>query len=387
MTDLKRPTPEELLARYGFAIRKESRRRGWLRVFLGAAPGVGKTYAMLLEGRRLKGEGLDVVVGFVETHGRAETAAQIDGLEVIPRKIIEYRGVNVEEMDTDAIIQRGPQVALVDELAHTNAPGSKREKRYEDIEEIRDAGIDVISTVNVQHLESLNDVVESITGIEVRETIPDRVLDGATEVQLIDLPVAGLIERLEKGKIYPGDRAQQALQNFFREGNLTALRELALRRTAAGVDEMLESYMREHNIEAVWPAAERVVVVVDPISAAGALIRRACHIAGGLHAELVALFVVPSGANGSFDSDQLREVERAGQLAEDLGAAIRTTDNTSMPQALVKLLNDENASIVVVGHKPTPRWRWPFHKTLVENLFENLDNVDVHLVELDPGKV
>jgi two-component system sensor histidine kinase KdpD len=386
MTELKRPTPEELLARYGFAIRKESRRRGRLRVFLGAAPGVGKTFAMLLEGRRLKDEGQDVVVGFVETHGRAETAAQVDGLEVIPRNVIDYRGVNVEEMDTDAVIQRKPQIALVDELAHTNAPGSKREKRYEDIEAIRDAGIDVISTVNVQHLESLNDVVESITGIEVRETIPDRVLDGATEVQLIDLPVAGLIERLEKGKIYPGERAQQALQNFFREGNLTALRELALRRTAAGVDEMLESYMREHNIEAVWPAAERVVVVVDPISAAGALLRRACQIAGGLHAEMVALFVVPSGANGSFDSDQLREVERAGQLAEDLGAVIRTIDNTSMPQALVKLLNDENASIVVVGYKPAPRWKWPFHKTLVESLFENLDNIDVHLVELEPGK-
>jgi two-component system sensor histidine kinase KdpD len=386
MTDLKRPTPEELLARYGFAIRKESRRRGRLRVYLGAAPGVGKTYAMLLEGRRLKAESQDVVVGFVETHGRAETAAQIDGLEVIPRKQFEYRGVNVEEMDTDAIIQRKPQVALVDELAHTNVPGSKRGKRYQDIEAIRDAGIDVISTVNVQHLESLNDVVESITGIEVRETIPDRVLDGATEVQLIDLPVAGLIERLERGKIYPGERAEQALQNFFREGNLTALRELALRRTAAGVDEMLESYMREHNIEEVWPAAERVVVVVDPISAAGALLRRATQIAGGLHAELVAVFVVPSGANGSFDSDQLREVERAGRLAEDLGAVIRTIDNTSMPQALVKLLNDENASIVVVGHKPAPRWRWPFHKTLVESLFENLDNVDVHLVELEPGK-
>ena len=228
MTETKRPTPEQLLERYGYAIRSGEKRRGRLRVYLGAAPGVGKTYAMLLEGRRLRSEGRDVVVGFVETHGRDETEAQIDGLEVIPRRTIEYRGVAVEEMDTDATIRRKPEIALVDELAHTNVPGSRHAKRYEDIEAIRDAGIDVISTVNIQHLESLNDVVESITGVEVRETIPDKILDGATEVQLIDLPVTGLIERLEQGKIYPRARAQQALENFFREGNLAALRELAL---------------------------------------------------------------------------------------------------------------------------------------------------------------
>ncbi len=383
MTDAKRPTPEKLLERYGYAIRNEEKRRGRLRVYLGAAPGVGKTYAMLLEGRRLQAEGRDVVAGFVETDGRNETAAQIGGLDVIPRRTIEYRGVAVEEMDVDAIIRREPEIALVDELAHTNAPGSRRAKRYEDVEAIRDADIDVISTVNIQHLESLNDVVEIITGVEVRETIPDKILDGATEVQLIDLPVTGLIERLEQGKIYPKERAHQALQHFFREGNLAALRELALRRTAAGVDEMLESYMREHDIEAVWPAAERVVIIVDPIAQAGALLRRGSRIAGALHTEAVALFVVPSGATGAFDSEQLRELGRAGRLAEDLGVAFRTIDADKLLNSLTQTCNSENAGMVVLGYRRPKRWRWPLKPSLVDNLFANLDNVDIHLVELE----
>jgi two-component system sensor histidine kinase KdpD len=382
MSEPRRPTPEELLQRYGYAIRKEEHHRGRLRVFLGAAPGVGKTYSMLLEGRRLKAERRDVVVGFVETHGRAETEAQLADLEVIPRRRIEYRGVELEEMDTDAIIRRRPQIALIDELAHTNVPGSRRGKRYEDVEAIRDANIDVISTLNIQHLESLNDVVESITGVEVRETIPDRVLDDATEVQLVDLPVAALIERLEQGRIYPQARAQQALENFFRAGNLTALRELALRRTAAGVDEMLETYMREHHIEAIWPAAERVVVVIDPAYEAGSVIRRAWRIAGGFHAELLAVFIVPSGGN-TFDSEKARSMEKAGCLAEDLGADVRTVEEKDMPDALVKLINEENASIIVIGYGRHRRWRKRFRESVVERLFKRLDNVDIHLVEVD----
>jgi two-component system sensor histidine kinase KdpD len=242
MSEPERPDPDDLLRRYGFAVRTQEGGRGRLRVYLGAAPGVGKTYTMLQEGRRLKAGGHDVVVGLIETHGRAETAAQIGDLEVIPRQQIDYRGVAIEEMDTETILRRKPEIVLVDELAHTNAPGSARQKRWEDVEVLRNAGIDVIATLNIQHLESLNDVVASITGVEVRETIPDQILDGATEVQLVDLPIEGLLERLEQGKIYPPERARQALQNFFRAGNLTALRELALRSTAAGVDERLESY-------------------------------------------------------------------------------------------------------------------------------------------------
>src|SRR5262245_30560362 len=196
MAEPARPDPEDLLRRYGFAMRREAHGRGRLRVYLGFAPGVGKTYTMLQEGRRLKAAGHDVVVGLVETHGRAETEAQLGDLEVIPRKRIDYRGVELEEMDTEAILRRKPEIVLVDELAHTNAPGSPRQKRWEDVEVLRDAGIHVIATLNIQHLESLNDVVASITGVHVRETIPDQILDGATEVQLVDLPVEGLLERL-----------------------------------------------------------------------------------------------------------------------------------------------------------------------------------------------
>ena len=214
---------------------------------------MGKTYAMLNEGRRLKADGYDVVAGFVESHGRAETEAQIGDLEVVPRLRIPYRGVIVEEMDTEAILARKPQIVLVDELAHTNAPGSPRAKRFEDVEVLRDAGIDVITTVNIQHLEGLQDVVAGITGVEVRETLPDRVLEDA-DVQLVDLPTEALIERLRQGKVYPPQRAQQALQHFFRPGNLTALREMALRRTAEGVEDALTDYMHEHRIDDIWPA-------------------------------------------------------------------------------------------------------------------------------------
>jgi two-component system sensor histidine kinase KdpD len=382
MSEPERPNPDDLLRRYGFAMRKQAGGRGRLRVYLGSAPGVGKTYTMLQEGRRLKAGGHDVVVGLVETHGRAETEAQIGDLEVIPRKQIDYRGVALEEMDTEAILRRKPEIVLVDELAHTNAPGSPRQKRWEDVEVLRDAGIDAIATVNIQHLESLNDVVASITGVQVRETIPDQILDGATEVQLVDLPVEGLLERLEQGKIYPPARAQQALQNFFRAGNLTALRELALRRTAAGVDERLESYMREHEIEAVWPAAERIIVLVTDHPASGQVIRRAWRLADGLRAELVAVAVVPMDGIESLPEKRRAALKRALDLAEDLGAAPRIVEGERIAPALAAVVQAENASTVVLGHAPAAGWRRLVGKPLHDELLELVDNVAVQLVEI-----
>src|SRR5262245_48930011 len=237
--------------------------RGRLRIYLGMAPGVGKTYAALQELQWRKARGADAVVGYVETYDRPQTIAQLEGLEVLPRRKIEHGGATLEELDTEGVVARRPQVVLVDELAHTNAPGSLREKRWQDVAAIRDAGIDVVSTMNVQHLESVADLVESITGAPVRERLPDAVLDGAEEVELIDASPDALRQRILQGNVYPPERARAALEHFFRPGNLAALRELALRRTAEHVDEELQGYMLGHGIDASWPAGERVLVCID----------------------------------------------------------------------------------------------------------------------------
>src|SRR2546429_2115885 len=308
------PNPEELLKRYSLRdsdleaplsttpVEGEqatlgtsgyAHRRGRLRVYLGAVAGAGKTYTMLNEGHRRESRGADVVVGYVETHDRSQTQAQLGDLEVIPRKKISYRGVTLEEMDTEAIIARHPKVALIDELAHTNVPGSKHPKRYQDVEEILDAGIDVVTTLNIQHLESLNDLVASITGVQVRETLPDRILDQAEEVELIDISPHALRQRMRHGNIYPIDRIEPALNNFFREGNLTALRELALRRTAEKTESQLHEYMTNHGIKQAWSASERVLVGFDHRPHARQVFRDAWRLAHGLHADLLATFIEP----------------------------------------------------------------------------------------------
>jgi two-component system, OmpR family, sensor histidine kinase KdpD len=380
----RRPTAEELLQRYHLGSKEEHAGRGSLRVFLGAAPNVGKTYAMLNEGRRLRAEGHDVVVGFIEPHGRPETEAQIGDLEVIPRARIPYRGVMLDDMDTDAILARKPEIVLVDELAHTNAPGSGRAKRYEDVQFLRDSGIDVITTLNIQHLDSLQDVIAGITGIEVRETIPDRVLEDA-DVQLVDLPSDALIERLRQGKVYPPQRAQQALQHFFRPGNLTALREMALRQTAAGVDDDLTGYMHEHRIEEIWPAAERVMVLVDGDAAAGAVVRTAWRLASALRGELVAGVLTPPGGRDRLPVTGRRVLERNILLAEDLGARVRLIEAANLAQAIADAVRDEHATLVVMRHIRKPGWRRMFDASLVDELLDLLDNVDLHIVETSPG--
>src|ERR1700719_2820013 len=266
---LQRPLPEALLE----AARREESRAGKLKIFVGDAPGVGKTYEMLQSAHARLKSGADVVVGVVETHGRIETQALLEGLEVLPRKRLEYRDQVIEEMDLDAVIARRPQIALVDELAHTNAPGSRHPKRYLDVEELLSRGISVYSTVNIQHIESLNDVVAQITHVRVRETVPDSIFDRADAIELVDLTPDDLIQRLKEGKVYVPKQAERALEHYFSPGNLTALRELALRRTAERVDEQLLTPMQAHAIPGPWAAGERIVVCVSGDPRAAGLVR------------------------------------------------------------------------------------------------------------------
>ena len=306
--------------------------RGQLRIYLGSAPGVGKTYAMLAEAHRRLGRGTDVVVGFVDTRGRAKVAALLDGLEVVPRRTMPYRGGTFEEMDLDAVLARRPQVALVDELAHSNVPGCRNGKRWQDIEELLDAGITVLSTVNVQHLESLNDVVETITGMPQRETVPDAVVRSAEQIELVDITPEALRRRMAHGNIYPPEKVDAALGNYFRVGNLTALRELALLWLAEKVDEQLERYRSEHGIGSTWETRERVVVALTGGPEGDTLIRRAARIAArNTGAELLAVHISrPDGLTGADPSNLARQ--RA--LTESLGGSYHQIVGDDVPRAL-----------------------------------------------------
>ena len=384
MSEPRRPTADEMLAR----IAEEqttgpypsgSPRRGRLHVYLGAAPGVGKTYVMLQEGHRLRSTGVDVVCGYIETHGRAETAKLIGDLDVVPRQLIPYRGVIVEEMDTDAILARKPHVCLVDELAHTNVPGSPREKRVQDIEMLLDAGIDVLSTLNIQHLESLNDIVESITGIQVRETVPDGVLDAPTTVHLVDLHPDALRTRLREGKIYPTDRALHAAENFFRTGNLTALRELALRAMAEGVESSLERYMEVYDIPGPWAATETVLACIAGRPLSGKVLRHAWRLAAGLDAKFLALHVSRAPLE-QLDEDRRRAVASNIELAEDLGAEVLVVFAADTVEAILSCARERNVTQLVIGHSMRPRWQERLGRSLVMELIRAARGYDIHVV-------
>jgi two-component system sensor histidine kinase KdpD len=374
--DHTRPSPDALLK----AAEREG--RGKLKIFLGAAPGVGKTYEMLTAARRRRAEGIDVVVGVVETHGRAETEAQMVGLEVVPRRKVEYKGRSLDEMDIDAILKRRPQLVLVDELAHTNAEGSRHPKRYMDVEELLAAGIDVYSTLNVQHIESLNDVVARITRIRVRETVPDRVLNAADEVELVDLTPADLIGRLNEGKVYVREQAQRALRHYFSPGNLTALRELALRRTAERVDEQMLSYMREHAIAGPWAAGERVIVCLDPSPAAANAVRAAKRTADGLDAELIALYV-ETDRHAVLSEAERGHLAEATQLAERLGAEIVTLPGRSVVEEILAFARARNATRVVLGKSRRSRWFELRHGSVVDELVRSSSGLAIEVVASD----
>jgi two-component system sensor histidine kinase KdpD len=352
--------------------------RGELRIYLGAAPGVGKTFAMLGEGRRRKDRGTDVVVGFVETHGRAKTAAQVGGLEVVPRKRVEYRGASFEEMDVDALLARRPEVALVDELAHTNVPGSRNEKRWQDVEELLDAGITVISTLNVQHLESLNDVVERITGIKQGETIPDEVARRADQIELVDMTPEAIRRRMAHGNIYPAERIDAALGNYFRAGNLGALRELALLWTADRVDEALDEYRRLHGIERPWETRERVVVALTGSSEGDRLIRRAARIAQRVRGELVAVHVRPQDG---LAAPSLEQLERQRVLVEHLGGDYREVVADDVATALVSTARTLNATQIVLGATRRSRWQELVSGSVINTVIRGSgEDIDVHVI-------
>jgi two-component system sensor histidine kinase KdpD len=353
--------------------------RGTLHVFLGSAPGVGKTWAMLNEGRRLQAAGVDVVCGYIETHGREETAAQLGDLEIIPRQQIHYRGVVVEEMDVGAILARKPGICLVDELAHTNVPGSERAKRWEDVEVIRDAGIDVISTLNIQHLESMNDIIESITGVRVRETLPDAILDAPTTVALIDLPPDAIRRRLREGKIYPPDRARAAMTQFFRTGNLTALRELALRQVAEGVESSLEHYMAEHHISGPWAATETVMACFGPGPLAGQVLRRGWRLAHRLAATFIAVHATPVPLS-ELPVEKRRVIERDSELAEDLGAEVLIVEGSDLVQSILTIARERNVTQIVIGHSTRSRWQELRRRSLVTELIRHARGYDIHVV-------
>jgi two-component system sensor histidine kinase KdpD len=353
-------------------------RRGILRVYLGAAPGVGKTYDMLAEGRRRKERGTDVVVGFVETHGRVHTAELLEGLEIVPRREMIYRGAEFTEMDLDAVLARAPKVALVDELAHTNVPGSRNEKRWQDLDELLAAGIDVISTVNIQHLESLNDVVESITGVKQRETVPDEVVRRADQIELVDMTAEALRRRLAHGNVYAPEKIDAALANYFRVGNLTALRELALLWLADRVDDALEAYREQHHIAATWPARERVVVALTGGPEGETMLRRGAQIvrrrAGG---ELLAVHVARSdGLVGASPAAMARQRE----LIESLGGTFHTVIGDDVAEAILEFARGVNATLIVIGVSRRPRWKALFSEGVGAAVTRLSGPIDVHVV-------
>jgi two-component system sensor histidine kinase KdpD len=374
--DQQRPDPDALLA----AVQKEEARqhRGKLKIFFGMAAGVGKTYAMLEAGRQRAAEGADVVVGFVETHGRSETEALLEGLEIMPRLRVEYRGAGVEELDLDALLARGPQVALVDELAHTNAPGVRHRKRYQDVMELLEAGIDVYTTVNVQHFESRADAVRQITGITVHEKIPDSLLDQADEIELIDLPPEELRKRLAEGKVYTPERVEVATNNFFRVGNLTALREMALRLTAEHVDHQLQDYMQLKRIAGPWKSGERLIVAVGPSPFSEQAIRWTRRMAYNLEAPWLAVYVETSRPLAPAQQQQL---VRNLDLVRSLGGEVVTTAGDDVSAALLRVARQRNATQIVAGKPPPTRWWRIFGRpTLVDRLIRESGDIDIYIV-------
>jgi two-component system sensor histidine kinase KdpD len=357
---------------------------GKLKVFLGAAPGVGKTYEMLSSGLQRRREGVDVVIGIVETHGRRETEALTHGLEVLPRKRLTYRGRGLEEMDIDAVLARRPALVLVDELAHTNAPGSRHVKRHQDVAEILDAGIDVYTTLNVQHVESLNDVVAQITRIRVRETVPDSIIDEADEIEVIDVTPQELIQRLHEGKVYVRDAAQRALKHYFSPGNLTALRELALRRTAQRVDEQLLSYMRSHAIAGPWPTDERLVVCIDGGAGSAGLVRYARRSADRLKCPWLVVHVATlrGEAPGEPERDRIAEAFR---LANALGGETLNLTGEKVSDAVLRYARENNVTQIIVGRPRRAQWLGALRGTTVDELIREAGPVGVHVVPGDAG--
>ncbi|MCM2358544.1 MAG: sensor histidine kinase KdpD [Geobacteraceae bacterium] len=379
----KRPTPEAMLK---LARAEETEAgRGKLKIFLGYAAGVGKTFAMLEAAWQRKLDERDVVAAYVESHGRFETDSLLSGLEIIPKTQVEYMGVMLPEMDLDAVLARKPQIALVDELAHSNAPGSRHMKRWQDVEELLAAGIDVYTTVNIQHFESLNDIVAQITGVVVRETVPDRLLDRAAEIRLVDIPPDELLQRLREGKVYIPEQAAWAADRFFKPGNLMALRELSLRRTAARVDDEMRAYMESRAIPGPWPVAERLMVCVSGSPYSEKLIRTTRRLADELNIPWFTVYIETPGGGRHLQENRER-VWKDMRLAESLGSQVATVTATSVAAAVIDYAVKHNVTKIVVGKPSKPRWREFLRQPLVDQIIRLSGVIDVYVVSIESAE-
>ncbi|MCX6170519.1 MAG: DUF4118 domain-containing protein [Ignavibacteriales bacterium] len=371
----RRPDPDALLAE----IKRSENKKGSLKIFLGYAPGVGKTYSMLLEAHALKKRGLDTVVGYVETHKREETNALIEGLEVLPRRIIPYRDMVFEEMDVDAIIKRNPQTVLIDELAHTNISGSRHPKRYLDVKEILEHGIDVLTTVNIQHFESQNDVIEQVTGIRVQETIPDSILDEADEIKLVDVPLEELLLRLKEGKVYLPEQAKRAIENFFRKGNLNALREITLRKVATKIDSELLNYIKTKSIDKPWHVVDKIMVCVSPSPYSKQIVRRAYNMANDAGIEWFAVYVsIPKFKDLS--QKEQTYLSDALNLAENLGGKIFTLSGSDIADEIINFAKDKNITRVLIGKPLKSRFREFLKRSPTSKLMYDQSSFDIQLI-------
>ena len=373
----KRPDPDALLAH----VQKEEqqKKRGKLKIFLGYIAGVGKTYEMLRAAHLRKDEGIDVRIGYIEHHGRRETEALIEGLPAIPEQQIEYHGVQLSEMDLDAILAAHPHLVLVDELAHTNAPGTRHPKRYQDVEELLAAGIDVYTTLNVQHIESLNDVVAQITGVIIQEKIPDRVIDEASEIEVVDLTPPELLQRLREGKVYVPDMAARAIEQFFNEGNLYALRELALRRAADRVDNQMLAYMQTRSIPGPWPVGEYLLVCIGPGPLAERLIRTARRQADRINARWCAIYV-ETPTHHRLSQKAKEQVDRSLQLAEKLGASTASVFGLNVANTALEYARQHNVTRIIIGKTLRPRWQEFVFGSVVDQLIHNSGAIDVYVI-------
>ena len=371
----KRISPEEALR----TANQEN--KGHLKIFLGYAPGVGKTFTMLNEANRRLKRGDDIVIGYLESHGRSETDSEVSFLETLPRKNIKYNGITMNELDVEAVIIRKPHIVLIDELAHTNAPGSKNKKRYEDVQEILTKGINVLTTLNIQHLESLNDVIKQITGITVRETIPDMVVENADEVVVVDITPDALQNRLKRGNIYKPENVGRALKNFFRKGNLNALREIALRQTAEEVDEELEAYMKEHGIHNNWYTAERVLICIDANSFSRKLIRRGARIAKRYKCEwIVATVDCTHLFAPKLSTKNMAQLENHFKLAKQLGAETVKLTGKSISKELVKFASERHITQIVIGHPKRTALQTIVRGSTVSKLLCLAKDIEIHVV-------
>ena len=376
--DNSRPNPDELLRQVEDQERRQS--RGKVKVFLGYSAGVGKTYTMLEEAHHQKEKGVDIVVACVESHGRRETEELLEGLESLPLKEIEYKGIRIKEMDLDAVMTRHPQLVLVDELAHTNAPGSRHFKRYQDVEELLGAGIDVFTTLNVQHLESMNDVVAQISGIRVKETIPDSVLDEANEIKIVDLPPNELIQRFREGKVYVPDQAASALANFFNEGNLIALREITFRRAAEHVDEQMLEYMQERSILGPWPAGERLLVCIgNSLTLNERLVRTGRRLADEIKAEWYAIYV-ETPAHNRLSRKARQQALKGIELASTLGAKTSTSFGISISDEVIRFAKKNNVTRIIVGRPMRVHWRERIFGSVADQIVRMSGPIDLIVI-------